>query len=158
MNDKPDLITFNVSSDFEHFAAIHSPYPGPTSDHAAKYSMVLPACNVPADCRFKQRNDVMTVTASSTKQPFIYVEPKFQTAWEILKHDADVWRFPIDRLLRGRPMTAAVQPFHVNPRVSYGKPFIALELVAVHVMGDFDKSEPLKEHIEWIKDGLSLGN
>lgn len=162
MTERTDLITFDVPSDFDHFAAIHSPYPGPTSDHPAKYSIKLTVCDarspLPDTLIFKERNGVMTVSASSTKQPFIYVEPKFQTAWEILKHEAGQWQFPIDRLLRGRPMTVAVQSFHVNSKVAYSKPFTALSLVAVHVMGDFERSEPLKEHIEWIKDGLNLGD
>lgn len=152
------LIRFEVPKGFKHFAGLHISYPGPTSDSVKKYSMRLPvdtaSVDLPEGCMIKFIDGDIIVNASSKIRPIIYVDPKFRSVWEILKRKASEWNFPVDRLLRDRPMTVAVEPFYVDK--SPMKPFTALSLIAVQIGGDLSKSDLLDEHINSIKENIGV--
>lgn len=138
----------------EHFPHVVEPFVFSNFGRGGppKFAIRAPAFDF-QECRSTDRLDGLGSMAnvSSAHPPTIIPGEGGSLAfeyWNELVRDANLWKYPVDFLLRNRPIEIAAELWESDHRYSGRGRTIRAQLLAVKIGGELSKDEGLKAHIQ----------
>lgn len=153
---------FNVSipAGFEHLAAVHTPIiPRGIPNAKDRYLVCFPPDERFTGIRINSRG---SQGAYGEKQPMLFIgdgPASDHPLWQTLAYDAQRWSMPLDRLLTGMALTAAITMYEYFPKYrAPGEPRekYALLLNAVRIESDIPKPNKCEPLQQWIADKRAM--